>query len=295
MFARIRTLTLIAAALATSACAQAFGPMRQRSFDEAPYYIGVAPRDTLPIARLAVAFEPHDGIEDDHGQGSPAVHRLVAQLDAYLDSIPASGRALGIRPRDVARKGAPDVYFGCDADAVVFGTADACLDRDDHRDPRQMVRVDQPNGSWKRAVARLRDSTGAERVLVITVEFTKLFPSQRGILDRKEARLGTGHVVPLPWLTAEDRTLDMLTLTGALVDREGRVIRAGAEGLLVRRTRLLVGAIGAQEIITDADVERLLTARRDDLAGQPLVWKVAAENLVAQLTGAGGVRAIAQR
>jgi len=292
-----RTLRLgavTAAALASSACAAAFGPMRARTFDEAPYYIGVAPRDGLPLARTRVAFDRHDGLGDDHGTASPAVRRLLAVMDAYLDSLPTAGRALRAAPGQVG-KGAPDVYFGCDADVIVDGTTDECPLRDDARDPRNMVRVDQASKGWRRNLAALRDSAGAERVLVITLEFTKIWPTQHGPFDRKEAQLGTGYAVPLPWLTAEDRTLDVLTLTGAIVDREGNVVRAGAEGLLAKRTRLLAGAFGVEELISDRDVDAITRARRADLAGQPLVWQVAVENLVAQLTGSGAVRALATR
>ncbi|HSM60010.1 MAG TPA: hypothetical protein VK849_04395, partial [Longimicrobiales bacterium] len=59
----------------------------------------------------------------------------------------------------------------------------------------------------------------------------------------------------------------------------------GAEGLLARRTDLKLSAIGAQELVTDEDVERLLTERRDDLPGAPLVWQAALRNLVAGLLG----------
>jgi hypothetical protein len=38
-------------------------------------------------------------------------------------------------------------------------------------------------------------------------------------------------------------------------------------------------------MISDEDVQRLRTARREDLPGQPLVWQVGLRNLVAQLTG----------
>jgi hypothetical protein len=73
-------------------------------------------------------------------------------------------------------------------------------------------------------------------------------------------------------------------LTGALVDREGKAVRIGAEGLLARRTRLLASAVGAQEVIGEAEIAELRTRRRADLDGAPLVWQEALRALVAQLT-----------
>ena len=77
----------------------------------------------------------------------------------------------------------------------------------------------------------------------------------------------------------------MLQLTGTLIDRDGRAIRIGAEGLFARRTGVLVTSLGGQELLTDEDVERVRTVRRDELLGRPLVWQAALRNLVAELTG----------
>jgi hypothetical protein len=77
--------------------------------------------------------------------------------------------------------------------------------------------------------------------------------------------------------------VSVLQLTGALVERDGRAIRIGAEGMLARRTSLLASAVGLQALITDKEVDELRTARRDDLAGGPVVWQVALRNLVAGL------------
>ena len=48
---------------------------------------------------------------------------------------------------------------------------------------------------------------------------------------------------------------------------------------------VMFSAINAQTLITDEDVEKLRTMRREDLPGKPLVWQVALRNLLAQLTG----------
>ena len=62
-------------------------------------------------------------------------------------------------------------------------------------------------------------------------------------------------------------------------------MRIGAEGLMARRSNLVTSALGAQRLISDEDIEKLRTLRRDDLPGQPLVWQTALRSLVAQLTG----------
>jgi hypothetical protein len=97
--------------------------------------------------------------------------------------------------------------------------------------------------------------------------------------------LGSAHRVPLPWLTSLEAPVTVLQLTAALVDREGRAVRIGAEGILPRRTRLLVSAAGAQELLGDEDIRAVGTTRRADLPGQPLAWQVAMRSLVDGVTG----------
>jgi hypothetical protein len=66
---------------------------------------------------------------------------------------------------------------------------------------------------------------------------------------------------------------------------DGRALRIGAEGILARRTPFAASVLGAQALVSDEDVERARTARREDLPGRPLVWQVALRTLVAELMG----------
>jgi hypothetical protein len=70
-----------------------------------------------------------------------------------------------------------------------------------------------------------------------------------------------------------------------LADREGKAIRIGAEGLLARRTDLAISALGTQALITDADLQALMSARREELPGQPSTWRVGLHTLVTRLLG----------
>jgi hypothetical protein len=120
---------------------------------------------------------------------------------------------------------------------------------------------------------------------VITLEIGQYWTHQKNWRGSKEVRLGSGNSEDVPWLTSLDQPVQVLQLTGALVGADGRAVRIGAEGMLPRRTNIVLGGFGAQELITVQDVERLRTMRRDDLPGEPLVWQVALANLVAELTG----------
>jgi len=101
----------------------------------------------------------------------------------------------------------------------------------------------------------------------------------------KEVALGTGYRQPVKFLTAEDKPVEVLHLTGVLVDAQGRVVRAGAEGIVLRDTPFLAQTIDATRTFDDKELRRVLTQeRRNDLPGAPLKLEVALDNLIAQLT-----------
>jgi len=127
--------------------------------------------------------------------------------------------------------------------------------------------------------------TGADRVLVVSLEIGQMLLRQQGLRGNKELELGTGHTVRLPWLTSLETPVAVLQLTGALVDADGKAIRIGAEAFQAKRTPFLASSAGAQALLVDEDVAEARTRRRDDLPDHPLAWQVALRFLVSQLTG----------
>lgn len=260
--------------------------------DGPPYYAGrqlpvaeqSAPLGHFPIAYQRGATNP----ESFEPAAGGAMAELLRQMNAYLDSLGVSTRL--VAGAAAAPKGAvaPDVRFGCDGEMGVPG-AD-CIERDENsamgRGRVEMVlTVGRPSAAWTAWSAQQMGAAGVERALVITLEVADYWTRQRGLRGTKEVELGTRHVEELPWLTSLETPVSVLQLTGALVGADGKAIRIGAEGLIARRTRLLVSAIGAQELIGDEEVAQLLTARREDVAGKPLVWREALRVLVGELTG----------
>lgn len=235
------------------------------------------------IAHLPVAYQRGGSqaeiFDPEGGRGTP-VAGLLEEMNAYLDSLGASVR---LELPEAERGTRPDVYFGCELDAGGECAADS-RDVPVQGRPWMRLAVGRPSESWVVPVRRSLERAGAEGTLVITLEVGQYWTRQRDVLGRKEVRLGDGYDVPVPWLTSLDQPVSVLQLTGALVGRDGRAVRIGAEGLVARRTNLLLSAVGAQAVIADEDVESARTRRRDDLPGRPLVWQVALRNLVSELT-----------
>lgn len=296
--------------LLTAACASTGATFRSGVGDafleHPPWYAGAfatqegegSPDARPRLGHLPVAYQrgaTQAEIFDPSGGAASPVRALLMEMNAYLDSL-AGAHGVSVRLVDGARVSAvapvstgipPDVQFGCRTDdGTPFGD---CADLEGgalgrNRQPMRLA-VGRPSREWIAWIDGVMQAQGVDRVLVLTLEVGQYVPRQRGLLGRKEVELGTGHAASIPWLTSLETPVAVLQLTGALVGRDGKAIRIGSEGFHARRTRLLVSAVGAQELLRNDDVAAARTARRDDLPGAPLAWQVAMQHLVARLSG----------
>jgi hypothetical protein len=286
MFASIRACAISALALAFIACAGSTigSGVGDAYLERPPFYAGAPVPAGGRIAHLGIAYQrgatQEPMFEPANESGSP-IAALLRDMNAYLDSLGASVR---VAPPSAAPGRSPDVMFSCEttpdgecaaADEGVLGD----------REEKMRLAVARPSAEWTAWLASALDAASAERALLLTLEIGDYRMTQKSWRGDKAVFLGTNYSVNVPWLTSLETPVNVLQLTGALIDRDGKAVRIGAEGLLARRTRLLVSSIGGQELISDEDVQRLRTARREELPGRPLVWQVALRNLVAQLSG----------
>jgi hypothetical protein len=268
--------------------------------ERAPYYAGSrlasggesgARVGVLPLYYQPGAGQP-DPFDPRREPGSP-ISTLLAEMNEALDSLTASegltplGLGEGVRGTvaPAALGTPPDVRFGCLTELDLPG--EDCAERGDsvlgREDQRMKLAVGRPAAQWISATGSAMDAAGLSHVLVLTLEVGQYLPKQKGLAGRKSVELGTGYEVEFPWLTSLETPVAVLQLTGALMDRNGKAVRIGAEGIVARRTRLPVSALEAQELLGDADVAAARTQRREDLAGAPLAWREAMEQLVTQL------------
>jgi hypothetical protein len=280
----------VCSSFAIAACATAGSTYQSgvgdKMIEHPPYYAGASVANLsmryghLPITYQQGAVNPPN-FDPSAKEGLP-VSLLLEEMNAYLDSLGVTTR---IQPAAEAPGTPIDVYFGCPRSGMMD-----CEERDNssalgRTRTHMSLLVRRPSADWAGWMSNAAQAAGVPATLVITLEVSDYLTKQRGILGTKEVELGTGYTVKLPWLTSVETPVGVLQLTGALVGSDGKAIRIGAEGILARRTALVASAINAQRMIVDKDVNDVRTAERDDLEGNPLVWKVALRNLVAQLTG----------
>ncbi|HSN73205.1 MAG TPA: hypothetical protein VLT59_16945, partial [Steroidobacteraceae bacterium] len=100
----------------------------------------------------------------------------------------------------------------------------------------------------------------------------------------KQVHLGTGYSRPIEFLSAVDKPVEVVEVTGLLLDSSGKVLRAGGEGFYASDTLFRYQIFDVTRTIDHEQVARLVTdERREDLPGAPPAWQVALDNLLEQL------------
>jgi hypothetical protein len=278
-------LAHVAVLALTAACATAGATYKSgvapKSFDRPPFYAGAAPATGarrvahFPIryqrgAEQAAMFEPKN-------EAGSAAAALIAEMNAYLDSLAITTK---LTPQVAESGTAPDVHFGCTTDM----SGDCAGEGEPDRTNRKLeLSVGRPSEEWIAWLGTSVDSTRHDRALLVTLELGQYWPRQKGLTIHKEVPLGSEYAISVPWLTSLEKPVAVVQLTGAVVGRDGRAVRIGAEGLMAKRSNLIMSAVGAQMLVTEDDIAQLRTMRRDDLPGAPLVWQVALRTLVSQL------------
>jgi hypothetical protein len=277
------TLLILAAACATGSTFRS--GVGDAFLESPPYYVGARVADAPRVVHLPIGYQRGGAqapIFDPGAQSGSPTAALLAEMNRYLDSLGVTTRVdAGAGP---SRGTPPDLHFGCARDP---GDEDCESGRGADEDDRRMrLAVGRPSADWVAWAAAAAQRAQASAVLVLTLEVGQYWVRQKGRFGgRKTVELGTDYSQTVPWLTSLDTPAQVLQLTGALIGPDGRAIRIGAEGLFARRTGPIVGSFGGQELLTDEDVERARTRRRDELPGRPLVWQAALRSLVAELTG----------
>lgn len=293
---------LVGVAVGMTGCAAPGGTLGSGVGDSfpnrAPYYAGATTNEvasrSLDVGHLPVVYQrgaSHPALFDP--ALTPPMQGLLEDLTRELDSLGLSHRLVeGGRVSAVSGSimaGMPNVSFGCMTPSGQ--PEDDCAERGDSAlgrgDQRMKLAVTRASNAWSTWLGERLAESGRDAALIVTVEVGQYLLRQRGLIGNKEVELGTGHVARVPWLTSLETPVSVVQLTGALIGADGKAIRIGAEGLMAQRTSLPVSSLGAQRVISEADIEALRSARREDLPGTPLTWRVGLRTLVGELLGKG--------
>ncbi len=276
------TLVLGAGVLAGCAALDAAAVAETHRLDDAPYYVDVAqPRPTPGACALVlpVGIDPELREVLGYGDRLRELEPIVAALNARLAARDGCLSAAPVSPR---ADGAPRVYVGTSESE--FAPPEAAQQRIDHdRFAPMVLHLQRPQAAWQGEVSALASAAGKPYAIAIQLGVSQYGKGYAGVF-RKEVVLGTGYRLPIRFLSAEDEPVEVLHLTGVLLDAAGRPLRAGAEGVILRDTPFHVQVFDVARILDDVALERVLQdERRDELPGAPLKLAVAFDNLLAQL------------
>jgi len=172
--APVFTITL---AVLTTACASS-GATHQsgvapKSFDRPPFYAGAEMPNVSRVAHLPIRYqrgaEQGAQFEPRGATGAPAA-ALVAEMNAYLDSLAASAK---LSPTSAEMGSAPDVHFGC-LPAMVGG--DCVGDGDEDANHQLELSVGRPSREWIDWIGTTLDSASHDNALLITLELGQYWP-----------------------------------------------------------------------------------------------------------------------
>jgi hypothetical protein len=274
---------LLAGALAGCASLDAAAVAETHRLEGAPYYVDVArPQPAPGSCAIVLPVSPDPEFARSFGYAG-----REGELDPLIEALDQR-----IMARTGCIRGAPGLPASGQAPHVYVGSAEseyAPIDIGDQRAPGErfapmVLRLERPGADWREQVGARIDESGVSYAVAIQLGVSQYMKGYSGVFT-KQVALGTGYRQPVKFLTAEDKPVEVLHLTGVLVDATGRVVRAGAEGIVLRDTPFLAQAVGATRTLDAQELQRVLSLeRRDDLPGAPLKIDVALDNLIAQLT-----------
>jgi hypothetical protein len=250
-------------------------PMRKT-----PTYMGSDDIRTASVAHSAVLIDPYTKDDPFFPQLEPTLRLMADSLTRYLDSWSSSERLDG----SLKRQGRPRVFAGVpepgDGD---FADVPPMWSEQPGQFP-QVLRTHQPSSEWREWAVQTMEEADADHLMILFIGVGRYYPKQVDWKGNKVFEIGTGYRQEIPWLTALNEPMDMVQLTGVLVDRHGEVVASGMEGLLPLRTSFLASIFGVRRTTDRSDLDRIATLERADLDHHPLVWQVAVHNLHARLT-----------
>lgn len=251
---------------------------RDQPLGRAPHYSGSPARHEGRVLHAAVAIDPWT-----LGPLDSAARAELQQLNVRLGSEIAS--AFGSAPLQdaIPASGRPKLWVGLPPDDGAVDFADLQPGPDGR--PLALIRCWSPSREWRDWLRGVLAREQADYLLLSWTGIGRQYPLQVNLRGDKQLSIGTGHAPSLPWLTKLDQPIEIVQLTGLLIDRDGQVVRAGAEGMIALPTAFSASALGLSRTVQARNLGQLPNRLRDDLPGSPPVWRVALGNLVAQLTG----------
>jgi hypothetical protein len=212
-----------------------------------------------------------------NSENKHALTELSSEMTALLDSVRWT---IPLNVKDLPRKGIPYVYFGNAENTTTEKTYEKEFGR-----TYLMLRILNSSRTWIDSVFNLIENENIDYILFISLGRTEYFAQSTGKVGENYIDMGTGYELPIKELVALNAPIPVLQIKGALIDRKGTILRAGAEGILpLEPSKFKVSKIKMDNILTEKDIQKMMVKeRRNNLPKSPLTWQICLQNLTANL------------
>ena len=236
--------------------------------DKAPYYHGKRPPVGARIAWTPVMTPATKAAFTKRGDApSGTMQALLDTLNASLAAMLKGAPRVSDERLATLVEGAPEIRFGCEQE--LFGEAvrtgkwyhsAGCVEPEDKTNLRNSLWIQTGTKDWRKRAAAAMAGDSADYMLMLSLRIGDQYPwsGWRG----KGIRLGTGYDAELPWLSSVDKPVTVVQLVGTIVDREGKPVRSGAEGLFASKPGGITFLLGGQQAVSDTQLAELLAATR---------------------------------
>lgn len=201
---------------------------------------------------------------------------IAEAINAYIDSTTGNKFTAIVAMPD---KGSPSVYIGSsEGEGTPPAAAEMRVEHDKY--PPMIIHIENASKEWRQA---LKAEAQTQYVLSINIGFVHYPKADKGIFGKKVI-LGTGYEHKIRFLSAIDKPVEVLQISGMLLDREGNILRVGAEGMFHEDSPFWAQVLEMQKSMDDNTLRRILEEeRREDLPDRPLIWQAALKTLLEQI------------
>jgi hypothetical protein len=242
-------------------------------------YLKFSMSDTTVIYHLPVDVSDRYKTDPFHKSRKNSLQPLLDAMASYIDSLQKIQK---LEADQLSLPGAPRLFIGSSESFDAPSDAEMMRNEND-KYPPMIIHIEKPSKEWKTVLTQSLTAVNGNYLLIMQLSFDDYPKADKGMFGKKVV-LGTNYEQGLNFLTAIDKPVEVLQLTGMLLDLEGNILRAGSEGILAKDTPFSLQIFDIEKEIDKKAIDQLIeNERRDDLPGQPLKWKVAVDNLLINL------------
>jgi hypothetical protein len=258
-----------------------------------PYYAGITPALSGDVGHFPILLDHTLEFAEFPDSILAILDSSLNLMNDYLDNLKISWPLYPIRlPIDDE----PLVYIGNVANPGYPGEQYMAEWQAENQNAFMGLFTDKPSLAWCDSLREISRIDTISYFLFITLGVSEYLPRKQNILGFREVEMGTGYTIPLGIFIGGDDPVPVIHLTGALLDSNGNILRAGAEGIIARPHSIgnifedikhVVSGDFSESLLRKENLMELIDERRTDLQDLPYAWQVALQNLVDQLLTTG--------